>query len=48
MPGEAWLRRGLGNVPPVIGVTAGTRFEAERMAVLMPEPLTMQASGRLP
>jgi len=43
-----WLLRGQGDAPPVIGVTPGARFEAERLTVLMLEPLIMQASGGLP
>ncbi|HWX48607.1 MAG TPA: replication protein RepA [Roseomonas sp.] len=48
LPGVVWLRRGKGAAPPVIGVTPGTRFEPERLTVLMLEPLIMQVIGGLP
>ena len=42
-----WLRQGSDDEPLVIGVTPGSRFEPERMTLLMLEPLVMQVSGGL-
>jgi hypothetical protein len=47
LPSVVWLRRGQGNGPVVIGVTPGTRFDTDRLTVLMLEPLAMQVSGGL-
>lgn len=48
LPGVVWLRRGHGDEPPVIGVTRGTRWEPERLTMLLLEPLIMQVTGGLP
>ena len=45
--GVVWLRQGSDDEPLVIGVTPGSRFELERMTLLMLEPLVMQVSGGL-
>jgi hypothetical protein len=42
-----WLRQGSDDEPQVIGITPGSRFEPERMTLLMLEPLVMQVSGGL-
>jgi hypothetical protein len=47
LPGVVWLRRGTIGEPLVIGVTPGSRFEPDRMTLLMLEPLVMQVSGGL-
>jgi hypothetical protein len=47
LPGVIWLRQGSGDEPLVIGVTPGSRFEPDRMTLLMLEPLVMQVSGGL-
>jgi hypothetical protein len=47
LPGAVWLRRGGPDEPMVIGVTPGSRFEPDRMTLLMLEPLVMQISGGL-
>jgi hypothetical protein len=47
LPGVVWLRQGSDDEPLVIGVTPGSRFEPERMTLLMLEPLVMQVSGGL-
>jgi hypothetical protein len=47
LPGVVWLRRGGTDEPLVIGVTPGSRFEPDRMTLLMLEPLVMQISGGL-
>ncbi len=47
LPGVVWLRRGSTDQPMVIGVTPGSRFEPNRMTLLMLEPLVMQVSGGL-
>ena len=47
LPGVVWLRRKCGDEPLVIGVTPGSRFEPDRMTLLLLEPLVMQISGGL-
>ena len=47
LPGVVWLRQGSADEPLVIGVTPGSRFEPDRMTLLMLEPLVMQVSGGL-
>jgi hypothetical protein len=47
LPGVVWLRQGSDDEPVVIGVTPGSRFEPDRMTLLMLEPLVMQVSGGL-
>jgi hypothetical protein len=47
LPGVIWLRQGSDDEPLVIGVTPGSRFELDRMTLLMLEPLVMQVSGGL-
>lgn len=42
-----WLRRGHGPDSPLIGVTPGARFDADRLTVLAVEPMVMQVSGGL-
>ncbi|MBR0642297.1 replication protein RepA [Plastoroseomonas hellenica] len=42
-----WLRRGHGPDSPLVGVTPGTRFDADRLTVLAVEPMVMQISGGL-
>jgi hypothetical protein len=47
LPGVVWLRPGGADEPMVIGVTPGSRYEPDRMTLLMLEPLIMQISGGL-
>jgi hypothetical protein len=47
LPGVVWLRPGGVDEPMVIGVTPGSRYEPDRMTLLMLEPLIMQISGGL-
>jgi hypothetical protein len=47
LQGVVWLRRGSTDEPIVIGVTPGSRYEPDRMTLLMLEPLVMQISGGL-
>jgi hypothetical protein len=47
LPGMVWLRRGGTDEPLVIGVTPGSRYEPDRVTLLMLEPLVMQISGGL-
>ncbi|HEY4252260.1 MAG TPA: replication protein RepA [Roseomonas sp.] len=42
-----WLRRGHGPESPLVGVTPGARFDADRLTVLTVEPMVMQVSGGL-
>jgi hypothetical protein len=47
LPQVIWLRRGHGPDAPLVGVTPGARFDADRLTVLAVEPMVMQVSGGL-
>ena len=48
LPQVIWLRRGYGVDSPLVGVTPGARFDADRLTLLAVEPLVVLVSGGLP